>query len=525
MAVSEDGVYSHLTRDSGEEKRLDDHLPPKAFRVNDSRDAAPSIGLPYGHGRGRLGLYFRLFFPLVSRYRPEIMTFIVGLGPAIAVLVYLTTYVRAGLDGAGQSLCGIRDGVLNAPSWDVYGGPISGATSEGMGGTDSDFVRHVLAHSSFYSINLIWGHYSFMAAKAIDLTWDVLVGKGGSMALAWVTYRVSTTALLSMAEDSSVAYELYASLSNATLGFLSLWQLCKELFSHRGHRFIILGLVLGFTWTMSFSTFMSAMTGYYAPTETYYRVQQGSLASFADFNTARYTRGVFQIVDGDRIGLSSNYTVSNVTDPALWQTFQNYSLYTHNNQEEYQRNGGAELEALLHPSAPAPLTINGTTYNLTALKPNLTITGDLFLYSDGELYNGSYNNYACISGSRYAWGFSGWLLIFAVSFHGAWCLLMYAIHSYSVRRSELCRVGRRLGPLRATIDLSEAIEQVLGSDICAYSELELTTALHAREMKVRYRVREAKDKRPAHIGLVAEAGQGGERLRLDDGEVYGRRKA
>ena len=67
--------------------------------------------------------------------------------------------------------------------------------------------------------------------------------------------------------------------------------------------------------------------------------------------------------------------------------------------------------------------------------------------------------------------------------------------------SALCRSGRKLrGHLRSVADLSEAMQEVLGDEVCAYSDSELAKELD-RFPGVRYYAADSKDRNISHIGL------------------------
>ncbi|TGO54059.1 hypothetical protein BCON_0113g00190 [Botryotinia convoluta] len=65
--------------------------------------------------------------------------------------------------------------------------------------------------------------------------------------------------------------------------------------------------------------------------------------------------------------------------------------------------------------------------------------------------------------------------------------------------SELCRKGRRFGVWRAVADISEAMRQELGPDICAYTEDELAASLKVRR-PIKYYARLDEGGGPGYIG-------------------------
>lgn len=53
----------------------------------------------------------------------------------------------------------------------------------------------------FLSITLAFGRLSFTAAKAIDVIWDLFVGRGGQVLLGWVTYTIVRRSLVTAMES------------------------------------------------------------------------------------------------------------------------------------------------------------------------------------------------------------------------------------------------------------------------------------------------------------------------------------
>lgn len=80
---------------------------------------------------------------------------------------------------------------------------------------------------SFIGINLRFGQFSYGAAKALDLAWNWIVGRGLQGIFTLVAYRVFNDALLRAAEMTPLSYELYASLSLYSTKPDILWQLFK----------------------------------------------------------------------------------------------------------------------------------------------------------------------------------------------------------------------------------------------------------------------------------------------------------
>ena len=145
----------------------------------------------------------------------------------------------------------------------------------------------------------------------------------------------------------------------------------------------------------------------------------------------------------------------------------------------------------------------------------------------GQHYNWEYfqwpENVVCIPSKDYAWGFSVGMTIVTCALNFLWCVGTYGIWVHMNRKSQLCRKGRVMGPHRAVVDLAEAINNDLGTEICAYSDKELQ-----RELKlfsgVRYQVQHndgMDESGIPHIGLVSGGDDQKDDVVLEFGTLYG----
>jgi len=91
------------------------------------------------------------------------------------------------------------------------------------------------------------------------------------------------------------------------------------------------------------------------------------------------------------------------------------------------------------------------------------------------------SNFRCDAESNvYQWGFSfEWLFMTAV-INSVWLTCLWIVWVDCDTNSELCKKRRRLGLWRAIADISEAMREELGPNLCAYSEEELAGALQKR---------------------------------------------
>jgi hypothetical protein len=104
---------------------------------------------------------------------------------------------------------------------------------------DSAFFYDCTGSSSgwtFLGISLRFGRFDYGSAKALDLAWNWVVGRGLQAFFTLIAYRVFNDALLRAAEMMPLSYELYASLSLYSTKPDILWQLVKGLVKHGNWR-------------------------------------------------------------------------------------------------------------------------------------------------------------------------------------------------------------------------------------------------------------------------------------------------
>ena len=83
---------------------------------------------------------------------------------------------------------------------------------------------------SFVGINLIVGEFNYGSAKALDLAWNWIIGRGVQALLMLLAYRVFNDALIRAAEMTALSFELYARLALYTARIDVLWYVLKALF-------------------------------------------------------------------------------------------------------------------------------------------------------------------------------------------------------------------------------------------------------------------------------------------------------
>jgi len=167
-----------------------------------------------------------------------------------------------------------------------------------------------------FDITLGFGTFSFTAVKLIDILWDVVVGRGSQVIVAWCTYRVLVGALLFSMESTAVSFDTYATTTLKSGSFSALIsQFCDIFRSHKkqGKRvnsvFLLLALALLTAYTVSLPTMLSAISGYQALSDPIMPYPADSAYAGTLFPASKLSRVQFVLTDGDRVDLGKNYPV------------------------------------------------------------------------------------------------------------------------------------------------------------------------------------------------------------------------
>ena len=162
----------------------------------------------------------------------------------------------------------------------------------------------IMDSSYFFTPNLSFGAMTFTQVKVIDITWDLLVGRGGQMLLAWVNYRVFNEWLVYHMERWPTSYKMYTSLAfqTTTLGTLGVlgkeWLVYGDRNWTRFFRWLaLLVMLIGTLYVLAFPTLMAAMTGYITTYEPYVEDESGNLVAWTEVQEVE-----FVVQDSGRLG-------------------------------------------------------------------------------------------------------------------------------------------------------------------------------------------------------------------------------
>ena len=158
--------------------------------------------------------------------------------------------------------------------------------------------------------------------------------------------------------------------------------------------------------------------------------------------------------------------------------------------------------------------MNGTFYGLNFLY-------DLSGYCYGKyMFPTDLDTLAyCFPESYFVWGFSSLLLYIICTLQIVWTIGMLIVWLDANINSQLCRSGRKTrGPLRAALDIAEAMREVLGEESCAYQNSEIAHALNDMRVGVQYYATDLDSDGVSHIGLSSTRSG---RLLLKKDTIYG----
>ena len=328
---------------------------------------------------------------------------------------------------------------------------------------------------TFLGIDIRFGRMSFAQAKTLDMIWNWTAGRGVQFILAWFTYHVFTSALMRTAEVAHVPYGLFTSLSLYSARPCCLWDIGKGLLTIRGVRikFIMAWLLFSTVYLAAFPSLLDVMSGYEGSIRTELLLPNKTTLDLTNIRTF--------------MGVLYNSTCGGaITEgrPCLGY-FLSYNFYD------------ANLNSSWHSYAENQTWDNTST--------------DTF-------YTQIPSNYNCVAEQNvYQWGFSGEWVLVVICVNGFWVLGMWILWLDTELKSQLTIAGRRMGPYRAIRDISEAMREDLGPNLCGYSEKELAAAVQ-KQGPVKYFVTEGKDDEAGRIGLSSRRS---EKVRLTWGRKYG----
>lgn len=156
----------------------------------------------------------------------------------------------------GQAWECFPDGSIDYP-WNLY--------------SDTRTPTTIWTASQFLDITLGIGHFNFALAKAIDVMWDLAVGRGGQILVIYGTYQFLRRALLHSMEQMTIPISVFAAMAFDRISLQTLSTMTPTVvsqgrkslgrrtwFSFRWRYFLI---CLAVAYVPLFPTLLSVMTG------------------------------------------------------------------------------------------------------------------------------------------------------------------------------------------------------------------------------------------------------------------------
>ncbi|KIX01014.1 uncharacterized protein Z518_10080 [Rhinocladiella mackenziei CBS 650.93] len=344
--------------------------------------------------------------------------------------------------------------------------------------------------SGFFYITVAWGKMAFSTAKFIDIVWDIAMGRAGQAFLAWVTYRVSSQYLAMAMYEASVSYTTFESLAFVPPTLTRTGRLAGELLTNRGWRprLIMVWIILSSLFVLSFSSLVTAMSGYSSNMWAVMNNYEGEAVDWSDYEVVQFAindawrieePGPVSITMGNTC-LQQGFTSDDDDDDSnsyyrrddsdededdhddedddpfeyvpfnctlFWRTVQYVNLYGLNSARKI----------------PSTFTLNGKTHNLTSPTLNITtsytaaslktlstylenfsielssslnsvndLSDSTFWIYDNETYSWDYvlDHATCRYSKWHNWGFSFLLLFITTLLLAVWTVGTYALWLY-----------------------------------------------------------------------------------------------
>ncbi|PVH69843.1 hypothetical protein DL98DRAFT_621979 [Cadophora sp. DSE1049] len=177
---------------------------------------------------------------------------------------------------------------------------------------------------SFFAPDTVYGNFTLAEAKAIDLAWNTVVGKGGTALIALGYYSIAADALLRIAEVTPISLDLFAHLVFQPTSFFSLRPLITEFFtlgsftSWRSwrHKIAVSWLAVSVLGLLTLPVALDAMTGYVQRQDAIVRFDDGTIVDY----DPRISGGQIQCVPGFgyQWGFSSSIILNTMSLSFMW---------------------------------------------------------------------------------------------------------------------------------------------------------------------------------------------------------------
>ena len=305
--------------------------------------------------------------------------------------------------------------------------------------------------ATLFQVNIRTGHLSFATAKIIDVVFDLVVGRGGQLVLAWICYRSYTDVLMWMAEKGRLRYDVFASMAVYPLSIGTLGSALSALLSTHPLRakvtFVWFAATLSYVF--AYPTLVSASTSLVGATSSAIQLPNNATAPLLDYiNSASYSLADTGLKDKPNpwiIPTSDIHTVPAGACNIMVLGGTDWSLSNANDDKTH-------------------ITVNETIYNIsedTIIRCGFNYGGTFYGVDTGSaLYTYKPRTFyerqlICVPDRHsYQWGASWEMLVVVLVLQIVWGLAVLLMWVEANTGSVLVKQGRKMGLYTAVLDLS-----------------------------------------------------------------------
>ncbi|KAF2684794.1 hypothetical protein K458DRAFT_431090 [Lentithecium fluviatile CBS 122367] len=324
--------------------------------------------------------------------------------------------------------------------------------------------QKILRIEALFVLDYTFGTLPFSLAKTIDVAWDLFVGRGAQLIVAWTSYVIFSTAVLRVIERHPTSYRNFLHITLDGPSLLSIWTLLKDLFrtQSRWTGVLFFYMIVSILYVLCLPVILSAMTGYDSTTISWVNVEdRDRIIPASAFNQGRmvYSAGNLTFPTptcsasseieavGDDLYYRSNFCSCQLPNGTLLDFREWVDAYEDKNAAwDY-----TECDATVVTTVP----ISNQTFEFKDINDTYG-----YCYEDaGYTYEKLVSKVRCLPDTvhpSYSWGFSTMLSIIFVILQCAWNLTVYAVWQDAQWKSELVRGGYKMIQLCAVFALATA---------------------------------------------------------------------
>ncbi|KAH7116984.1 hypothetical protein B0J11DRAFT_442790 [Dendryphion nanum] len=342
-----------------------------------------------------------------------------------------------------------------------------------------------------FVLDSTFGKLPFSSVKIIDVSWDVLVGRGAQLLAWWIGYNVFSDAMLRVIERHPASYNAFFDICLHGPSFGALWTMLRDLGRTKSKRTWLLYfyMVWSILYMVTLPIILSAMTGYVNTSIAWVDMEgTNNIVPAAGFSASLvvYNAGNVSFTDPKCVPSnqwsdieSHGFSIRAYCDCRLpngtitkfneWikrpkDATNRISFFSDCNYRYPGQNKtflSNSKDGLQYCNKTNTIEIDNKEYEVRGLN-----------YTNGYCYQGRgydrtvlNDKIRCLPDTQnplYQWGFSTMLTSVFVIFNLIWSLTMYAVWQDAQFKSNLVKSGYRMTPLRAAFTLAMIAKRETG---------------------------------------------------------------